>query len=281
MGELIHFLNGSFVTEEKLLISPRDLGFGRGYAVADFIVTYNRRFFKLHEHVERLFKSAEIIGLHIPWSKQQIAQWAQETLDKNDTESEKTLKIIVSGGVTHEMYQAPVPTLIMIINRRQTISHDQNPTCIKVITAKYKRQRPEAKHTDYVEGIKQRVFAKDKQIDEIIYYDESQVFEGSGSNIFAVIGDKLMTPETNIVKGVTRKTLLEILRLPIPIVVKNFTIEDLKKANEIFMTGSNSELRSVVEMDGTRVGDGQAGPIAREALRQYRGYIQNTCNITV
>lgn len=89
MNNFIHFLNGKFVTEDKLLISPRDLGFARGYAIHDFIVTYNHQPFKLSEHVDRLFKSAEIIGLRIPWSKAQIIAWIQETLDKNDKDTEK------------------------------------------------------------------------------------------------------------------------------------------------------------------------------------------------
>ena len=96
MSKLIHFLNGKFVTDDELLISPRDLGFVRGYAVADFIVTYNHQPFKLSEHVDRLFKSAEIIGLQIPWSKEQISLWVKETLDKNDKDTEKTIKIVLS-----------------------------------------------------------------------------------------------------------------------------------------------------------------------------------------
>src|SRR4051812_33765658 len=116
MSKLIHFLNGKFVTEDELLISPRDLGFVRGYAVADFLVTYKNHPFKLSEHIDRLFKSAEIIGLQIPWSKAQVATWVKETLDKNDKDTEKTIKIIVSGGSSHSMHQSDVPTIVMIVN---------------------------------------------------------------------------------------------------------------------------------------------------------------------
>jgi branched-chain amino acid aminotransferase len=78
MNNSIHFLNGKFVTEDKLLISPRDLGFIRGYAVADFLVTRNKKLFKLSEHINRLFNSAEIIGLQIPWNKEQIIKWVKK-----------------------------------------------------------------------------------------------------------------------------------------------------------------------------------------------------------
>ncbi|MGH7245823.1 MAG: aminotransferase class IV, partial [Candidatus Levyibacteriota bacterium] len=80
MSNLVHFLNGKFVSEGELLISPRDLGFSRGYAVADFLVTHNHQPFKLPEHVDRLLHSAEVIGLQIPWTKTQIETWIKETL---------------------------------------------------------------------------------------------------------------------------------------------------------------------------------------------------------
>ncbi len=139
MSDLIHFLNGEFVPEEKLLVSPRDLGFGRGYAVSDFIVTYQNKPFKLTEHIDRLFRSAEIIALHIPWTKDQIAKWAEETLNKNDHGMEMTIKIIISGGVTHAMKQAPVPTLVMIVNPRQRQPPEHYIIGIKAIAVKYKR----------------------------------------------------------------------------------------------------------------------------------------------
>src|SRR5438876_139489 len=116
MNNLIHFLNGKFVTEDELLISPKDLGFVRGFAVADFIVTHSHKPFKLSGHIDRLFKSAEIIGLRIPWSKDQISEWVQETLEKNDKNAEKTIKILLSGGVSHSLHQTELPTIVIIVN---------------------------------------------------------------------------------------------------------------------------------------------------------------------
>ena len=116
MSNYIHFLNGTFVTDDQLLISPKDLGYVRGYAVADFLVTHNKKPFRLAEHVDRLYRSAEIIGLRVPWDKEQVITWANTTLEKNDVNIEKTLKMVLSGGVSHTMHQAETPTLIMIVS---------------------------------------------------------------------------------------------------------------------------------------------------------------------
>lgn len=273
MDGLIHFLNGKFVTEDELLISPRDLGYVRGYSVADFIVTYNHKPFKLTEHIDRLFKSAEIIGLEIPWTKKQIITWAKETLDKNGKETEKTIKIILSGGISHSLHQAETPTIVMIINPRVRKPASDYENGIKVVAVEYKRQYPEAKHTHYVEAIKQLAQVKNEGIEDVIYYDNSQVYEGSGTNIFAVINNKLTTTKSNIVSGITRNTLLEILKLSILIEIRDFTFNELLKATEVFITGSNSEVRGVIEINGKPVGDGKIGKITKEVAKQYREYI--------
>jgi len=278
MSKLIHFLNGKFVTDDELLISPRDLGYVRGYSVADFIVTHNHQPFKLFEHVDRLFKSAEIIGLQIPWNKEQISSWVKETLDKNDKDTEKAVKIIFSGGVSHSLHQAKIPTIVMIVNLRIRKPASDYEKGVKVIAIKYKRQYPEAKQTHYVEAIKQLAQVKEEGIEDLIYYDDSQVYEGSGTNIFAVIDNKLVTTKSNIVYGITRNTILEILKLPIPIEIHDFTFNELLKATEVFITGSNSEVRGVVEMNGKIIGDGKVGKITNEVVKQYRNYVQKTTN---
>lgn len=274
MANLIHFLNGRFVTEDELLISPRDLGLVRGYAVTDFLVTYNHLPFKLNEHIDRLFSSAEMIGLQIPWTKAQVASWVRETLDRNDKDTEKTVKILLTGGTSHSMYQAETPTLIMMVNPRVRHPPSAYEQGIKVKAIRYKRQQPEAKHTHYLEAVKQLATVKNDNINDLIYYDDSQVYEGSGCSLFVVIDNTLVTAKSNVIDGITRKTLLETIQLTIPIVVRDFTFDELQNASEIFLTGSNSEVRGVIEINGKPVGDGKVGAITKEVLRQYQEYLR-------
>lgn len=273
MNNLIHFLNGAFVSEDELLISPRDLGFVRGYAVTDFLVTYNHKPFRLSTHVTRLFESADTIGLIIPWTHEQVETWMQQTIDKNSQTTEITIKTIVSGGVSHSMTPAETPTIMMIVSPRERKSASDYENGIKVVAIKYKRPYPTAKHTNYIEAIKQLSKHKSDGINDLIYYDETQVYEGSGCSLFAVIDNKLVTAKSNIIDGITRKTLLEILKLPIPIEIRDFTFEELQHATEIFVTGSNSEVRGIVTIDEKPVGNGKVGKITKEALRQYREHV--------
>ena len=275
MQNLIHFLNGKFVTEEELLISPRDLGFSRGFGVHDFIVTHNHKLFKLDEHINRLFNSAEAIEIRMPWSKDQISSWIKETLAKNDQNTEKMVKIFLTGGVSSSMRQAQIPTIIIMISEYTAQSSSYYENGVKVKASKYTRPYLEAKTNFYLEGVKQLSQIGNHELEEIVYYDDSQVFEGAGSNIFAVIDNKLITPKSNIVKGITRNTLLEILDLDIPIEENDITFEQLKNASEIFLTGSSKGVRGVIELNGKPVGDSKVGTITREVMAQYNKIISS------
>ena len=105
MKKYKHFLNGRYVTEDKLLISPRDLGFSRSFAVFTVLKTYNSVPFKLKEHLLKLLESAEFIGLKHGYNLNKLVEIVKKTIKINKDGKEKSIKIILSGGVSNFMYQ--------------------------------------------------------------------------------------------------------------------------------------------------------------------------------
>lgn len=265
-----HFLNGRIVSESELLISPRDLGFTRGYAVFDFLITYNGKPFKLDEHIDRLFNSADLIHLKIPWNKEQIKEWIMQTLQANPT-GEKTVKIIISGGISDFILPSGDPTIIIMVDPRYMYPASLYEDGMAVKTVKFKRTNPSAKTNNYVKAISE-MLQFEHGIEDAIYYDDKQVYEPTTSNLFALISGKLLTPKSNVLPGITKEVLLEILKLDIPVVEQDFRIEDLRNASELFLCSSNREIAPVVKMDGKDVGDGKVGPVTREVMRQFNEY---------
>jgi branched-subunit amino acid aminotransferase/4-amino-4-deoxychorismate lyase len=143
---------------------------------------------------------------------------------------------------------------------------------VGVITVKHERYFPQAKTNNYIEGMKQTQIAKQTGAIEPVYYSDTQVFEACASNIFAVVDNKLITPGTHILPGITRGVLLEILQLDIPIEVRDFTRDELMDATEVFLTASGKEVVPVTVIDGKPVGNGAVGNISKEAMRQFREY---------
>lgn len=267
----IHFLNGKFVEDQDLKVSVRDLGFSRGFAVFAFFVTYNGKPFMAERQVERLFKSASQINLNIPYSKEQIHNWALETLAKNNDGKEKAVRIIVSGGISDSVFSdREKPTLIIQIDERPYLPRDCYVKGINAMTVKYTRYTPHAKTNHYIEAAKNRDLVRQQNAIEIIYYNDDSVTEGCVSNVFAVINGKLVTPKSNILPGITRAILLEVMNAE----ERDFTIQELKSATEVFVTSSNKEVLPVTRIDGVQVGDGTVGPITRVAMLKFKKFVE-------
>jgi len=269
----IHFLDGQFVEDQDLKVSVRDLGFSRGFAVFAFFVTYNGRPFMAEKQVERLFKSASLINLTIPYTKEQIYQWALEALAKNNNGKEKAVRIIVSGGVSESVFsERTKPTLIIQVDERPHLPKECYENGINAMTVKYTRYTPGAKTNHYIEAAKHRDSVNQLSAIEIIYYNDDGVTEGCVSNIFAVIDGKLVTPKSNILPGVTRGILIDLMNTE----ERDFSILELRNATEIFVVSSNKEVLPVTRLDGITVGNGKVGIITKESMEQYRKFVEIT-----
>lgn len=275
-----HFLNGKLVEEKDLLISPRDLGFSRGYAVFDFLVTYGGRPFMLEAHIERFLNSAKLLDLSIPWSKRQIMNWVKETVAANADGSEKSIKIAFSPGIPEGTPPVGLPvkgkhTFIIMVDGPHMLPPPMFKTGAHYGLAKFRRSTPHAKTTDYTEAMIQIQKGQKAGQLEPIYYDDKQVYEASTSNVFALIDGKLLTPKSNILAGVTRDVLLKILKLDVSVKLADFTVDQLKKAPEIFISASNKEVLPVTKLTGKKVGNGKVGPITKECMRQFWEFTQS------
>lgn len=275
--ESTHFLNGKFVLEKDLLISPRDLGYSRGYAVFDFMVTYQHRPYLLQKHIDRLFSSAEAIALFIPWSKEEISSWIMKTLEINmPINGEKVIRISISGGPSFTLAPPSVPTILITVDPHIPcpLEHYMDGVTAKLV--EFQRYQPQAKTNNYIEAIRcLRKPDTTPYIDEIVYHSSGMVREGSRSNVFAVINGKLVTPKTGILEGMTRSTLLSILELSIPVEVEDFSVDAFLAATEVFITATGKEVMPIIQIDDISVGDGNVGPITKEVMRQHHDYVRS------
>ncbi|MDZ4226926.1 MAG: aminotransferase class IV [Patescibacteria group bacterium] len=273
MAEAVHFLNGELVSEGALKVSVRDLGFARGYAVFDFLITYpTHRPFMLGRHIDRLFNSAALIGLALPWSKEDIHGFVMQTLSANSGGGEKAIKITLSGGISSSLAPENDPTIVIVVDPKHDFPAAYYEKGVGIITEKFTRYIPSAKSYNYIVGVRQMLRAEKAGAVEPVYYDDTQVFEGATCNVFALIGGKLLTPKTNILRGITRGVLLSVLELGVPVEEADFSIDALRAADEVFLTASNKEVMPVTAIDGTPVGSGKVGEAAKEAMRQFREY---------
>lgn len=271
----VHFLNGQFVDEGSLVISARDLGYARGYAIFEFMMTYNDRPFMLEKHMDRLFRSCEAISLDLPWSKEQISDWVLQTLDANKSiEDEKVIRVTISGGPSFGLSPAKVPTIVIVVDARIPCPSEDYANGVHVLLSEFERYVPQAKTNNYIEAVRQ-FRAASAEIDEIIYHSEGMMREGTRSNLFAVINGSLVTPKTGVLEGITRDIILNKLSLSIQAEARDFSVEDLLGASEVFITATGKEIMPVTKIDNVPVGDGSVGYITKEVAMAFRNFFES------
>ncbi len=271
----IHFLDGKFVDEEHLLISPRDLGFSRGYAAFDFLITSGGRPFMLDRHIDRLFNSCQTISLSVPWSKQQVADWVQQTVDINELCNEDmVMRIIISGGLSGTLVPAKIPTIIIIVEARMLCSSDDYARGVRISLTEFERYEPQAKTTNYVQAIRLMSGAP-SDVDEIIYTSNNMVREGTRCNIFALINGILTTPKSGILGGITRDIILNDLELSIQVKERDFTVQDLLSATEVFITATGKEVMPVTRINDSSIGNGAVGDVTKEVMTKFKNFFES------
>jgi branched-chain amino acid aminotransferase len=271
----MHFLNGQLVNENHLLISPRDLGYSRGYAAFEFMITSGGRPFMMDRHIDRLFNSCQTISLSVPWSKQQITDWILQTVDANELGGEDmVMRIIISGGSSGTLTLAKTPTIVIIAEARMACSPEDYANGVRILLTEFDRYEPLAKTTNYVQAI--RVMnAAPRDVDEVIYYSNNMVREGTRCNIFALINGILTTPKTGILGGVTRGVILNDLELSTTAEARDFTVQELLSASEVFITATGKEVMPVTKIHDAPVGDGTVGDVTKEVMIKFKNFFES------
>lgn len=271
----VHFLNGQFVNEDDLLISPRDLGYSRGYAVFEFMMTSNGRLFMLEKHIDRLYRSCQEISMNVPWPKKLITEWAIQTLRANKfVEGDKVMRVTISGGPSLTLTPSKTPTIVIMVDLRIPCPPEDYANGVNVLLSEFQRYIPQAKTNNYIEAIRQ-FSSIPSDVDEIIYHSNGMVREGTKCNVFAVINDSLVTPRTEILEGITRDIIMNELQLSVRAEARDFSVQELFGASEVFITATGKDVMPVTKLNNTPVMAGSVGPITREVMKKFRNFLES------
>lgn len=271
----IWYADGKFLPDNEVFVSVSDLAVLRGFAVFDFLRTYHRKPFYLTEHVERFFRSAETIGLTIPMSREEVAALVLQTMARNPHLTEANIRFVLTGGASHDN-MLPVENagkLFVMVSPKHDCPPQWYTDGVKVITVNCKRQFPSVKSIDYIGAIQAQRLAKQVGAVEALYIDEkNRLLEATTCNFFGVKNEKLITAGEDILFGITRMALLEILDGKIEIEIRNIDKNEIEEFDEAFITASNKEIVPVVQIDERVIGDGRVGKVTQQARAWFDAY---------
>jgi branched-chain amino acid aminotransferase len=229
--------------------------------------------FRLREHVDRLFGSAHVLDLPIPYTREQIAAACVETVRANRLR-ECYIRPIAFMGDGEMGLAARPPTRVAIAAWPwgSYLGDEGMRSGIRVKTSSFARFHPNTLLTKskavghYVNSILASREARTSGYDEALLLDvDGYVSEASGENIFiASEGVVKTTPLPTVLGGITRHAVLRLLAdLGIPAHEERFTRDEVYLADEAFLTGTAAEVTPIRELDDRRIGDGTPGPVTR------------------
>jgi branched-chain amino acid aminotransferase len=262
------YVDGKFLPWDKAVIPVDDLAVLRGYAVCDIIRTIGGKPYCLDAHIDRLLGSVAKIGLTPPWSKQKIKNIVLKVLEKNAHMDEANIRMLVTGGSSPDFFSpADNPRLIVMATDIPALPGHWYTNGVKVITFFQQRVLPDAKATNYIPAVLALKEAKAQGAVEALYTTrDNMVLEGTTSNLFALIDDTLVTPENGVLKGITRKTVIELGKKLFPVSEQDLSLDTLLSASELFITGTNKGIVPVIQVNDHIIGTGTPGPGTRALM---------------
>ena len=225
-------MNDRFVTAGDASLPVNDLGIQRGYAIFDFFRITNHIPLFLDDHLDRFYHSASEMRLPVQQTRDELKTLIAELLRQNKL-PDSGVRMVLSGGVSPDGYQVVQPNLV-ILQQPLTPPSSQLPKEYKQITYEHQRQMPHIKTTDYLMAVWLQPWMKENKADDILYHQKGVVTECPRSNFFIVTqNDKVITPATNILKGVTRKQVLKVAAINgIVVEERDISIDDIRIAKE-------------------------------------------------
>ena len=230
--------------------------------------------FRLKEHVDRLFDSAHIVLIEIPFTREEIRSAIHKTLVANEL-SEGYIRPIVflgEGEMGLHVRNNPVRVAIATWPWGAYLGEDGLKKGIRAKVSSFNRHHPNAAMSkgkvvgNYVNSVLAKWEVMKAGYDEAVLLDtEGYVAEGSGENIFIVRNGILQTtPLTSVLPGITRDSVITIAqKFDIPVKEARFTRDEMYIADEMFFTGTAAEITPVREVDDRKVGAGKPGPVTK------------------
>ncbi len=278
------WMDGQFVNWDEAKVHVLTHALHYGFAAFEGIRCYKgskgSAIFRLNEHVDRLFQSAHIMAITVPYNKKEVAEAIIETVRVNKLESCYIRPLLFVGYGEMGLYPGnnPIKLSIAAWPWGTYLGEDALEQGIRAKFSSFTRHHVNVSMTRatvagyYVNSIMAKCEARNAGYDEALLLDpEGYVAEGTGENIFIVTKGVLKTtPLTSILEGITRDAIMTLAQeRNIPVVEERFTRDAMYVADEVFLTGTAAEVTPVREIDDRAVGEGKRGPVTTLLQKAY------------
>ncbi|HWK49261.1 MAG TPA: D-amino acid aminotransferase [Steroidobacter sp.] len=261
------YLNGEYLALRDARISPLDRGFLFGDSVYEVLPVFGGRMFLFQEHFDRLARSLHEIRLENPHTHAQWRGILEQLIARNGGSSDSYVYVQVSRGMeygrNHAFPAVVNPTVFVMASPMPVFTDEQRATGLSAITVQdFRWGRCDIKSTSLLANVLMKQQAADAGASEALIVRDDQVLEGSSSSVFIVKGGVLITPPNShrILPGTTRDAALSLATNVMPIEIRSLSLEELRAADEVWISAATRDVLPVTRVDGAPIGSGRPGP---------------------
>jgi D-alanine transaminase len=272
------YLNGRFVPLEEARIPVLDRGFIFGDGVYEVIPVYSGYPFRMEQHLKRLQSSLDAIKLANPMTSAQWGRLVKRMITLN-AGKDQAVYLQVTRGVAkrdHAFPSAATPTVFMMSNPMSVPARELvTRGCACVSATDNRWLRCDIKSTSLLGNVLMRQRAAEADCLETIMFRDGFLSEASSSNVLVVHGKTVAAPPNNhlVLPGTTNDVVIEIVRKArIPLQLREITEDEVRSADEIWLTSATKEVLAVTRLDGKAVGAGKPGPVFRRVYKLYQNF---------
>src|SRR5690606_37589360 len=275
----VAYVNGAYHPHGEATIHVEDRGFQFADGVYEVWSVFNGRMADFDGHMTRLHRSLNELRIDIPMSREALTQVLKETIRRNRVRDGIVYLQVTRGTARrdHPFPEAGTPPSVIVTSRSisRSRSEAQAAKGVAVITQPDIRWgRCDIKTVGLLPNVMAKQAARERGAYEAILFDEmGMVTEGSSTNAWIIDENgKLRTRDTqaNILRGITRAAILKLVEAEgIELEERAFSVEEAKRAREIFVTAASSFVMPIVSLDGVRIGEGKPGPVATRLREIY------------
>jgi D-alanine transaminase len=275
---MLAFYNGSFIDSTENIVSMEDRGYHFGDGVYEVIRVYEEKPFMLAEHLNRFNDSAAALKITVPYSNDQLIAFIEEGISRFERNNiDIYLQLTRGSGPRNHVFSNDIePITTMIFRESKQIADEKIENGGAVILKEDERwANCYIKSLNLLPNVLARSEAAEKGCVEAILYKGDYVTEGSASNVF-IVKDSIIytTPlSKSILPGITRIAVLKIAKkLNVQVNEEHFTKEQLKNADECFITSTTSEVLPITSVDEQPIGNGKVGELTKQLYNEFQQY---------
>lgn len=274
------YLNGEYLPLSEARVSVLDRGFTFADGVYEVIPVFSGNVFRIDEHLQRLANSLSYIDIEFPLSANELKNVLLELLTRNPAKGTQQLYLQITRGVAdrdHVYSNQITPTFFAMC---KSIEEKDFSNGVNVITSEDIRWKfCHIKSIALLANVLLKKMAKDKaDCQEAILIRDGNVTEGATSNIFIVKGGVIATPkkDNNVLPGITRDLVVELLQgSDMGCEETDITEQELRQADEIWITSSTIGIVPVINLDEVKIADGKPGPVWKRINEVYELFKMN------